>query len=151
MELGDLTHPERVFVDLPGTDRPTILRAMVDRLAAQGVFEDSDAIYQRLWEREELGSTALGSGVAVPHCKMKDLDDVVVAVGVSKRDVDFQSEDGQPVRLIFLVVSPDDKPADHLRSLAAISRWVKQDSNVRELLAAGDPDTMYRLTREPGA
>lgn len=150
MNLGDLTRPELVFVGLPGTDRPTILKAMADRLAESSVFEDSDALYQRLWEREKLGSTAIGSGVAIPHCKMKELDEVVVAIGVSKRDVDFESEDGEPVRLLFLVVSPDDKPADHLRSLAAISKWVKSDSHVEALLKTEDPDEIHRLLKEHG-
>ena len=150
MNLGDLTRPELVFVGLPGTDRPTILKAMADRLAESSVFEDSDALYQRLWEREKLGSTAIGSGVAIPHCKMKELDEVVVAIGVSKRDVDFESEDGEPVRLLFLVVSPEDKPADHLRSLAAISKWVKNDSHVEALLKTEDPGEIYRLLKEYG-
>lgn len=150
MNLGDLTRPELVFVSLPGSDRPTILKAMSDRLAESSVFEDADVLYQRLWEREELGSTAIGSGVAIPHCKMKDLDKVVVAIGVAKREVDFASEDGEPVRLLFLVVSPDDKPADHLRSLAAISKWVKSDSHVKDLLKTTDPEEIYRLLKEQG-
>ena len=150
MELGDLTKPEHVFVDLTGTDRPTVLRGMADRLAASAGFEDSDALYQSLWEREELGSTAIGSGVAVPHCKMKNLDEVVMAVGVSRRDIDFASEDGEPVRLLFLVVSPESKPADHLRSLAAISKWVKNESNVGQLLESRDADEIYRLLSSTG-
>lgn len=150
MNLGDLTKPELIFVDLPGSDRPTILQAMSDRLAKGTVLEDADALYQSLWEREELGSTAIGSGVAIPHCKMKDLDEVIVAVGVSRREVDFASEDGNPVRLLFLVISPEDKPADHLRSLAAISKWVKSDSHVEDLLQTGDADEIYRLLKEQG-
>ena len=150
MILGDLIRPELVFVGLPGSDRPTILKAMSDRLAESSVFEDADVLYQCLWEREELGSTAIGSGVAVPHCKMKDLDGVVVAIGVSKRNVNFESDDGEPVRLLFLVVSPDDKPADHLQSLAAISKWVKSDSHVEDLLKTEDPDEIYRLLKEQG-
>lgn len=150
MNLGDLTKPEHIFVDLPGSDRPTILQAMSDRLAESLVFADADALYQSLWEREELGSTAIGSGVAIPHCKMKDLDEVIVAIGVSRREVEYASEDGKPVRLLFLVVSPEDKPADHLRSLAAISKWVKSDSHVEDLLQTGDPDEIYRLLKEQG-
>ena len=150
MNLGDLTKPELIFVDLPGSDRPTILQAMSDRLTEVHVCEDADDLYRNLWEREELGSTAIGSGVAVPHCKMKDLDEVIVAIGVSRREVDFASEDGNPVRLLFLVISPEDKPADHLRSLAAISKWVKSDSHVEDLLKSGDAGEIYRLLKEQG-
>lgn len=150
MNLGDLTRPDLVFVDLEGSDRPTVLKAMSDRLAKSSVFDDSDALYQRLWEREELGSTGIGSGVAIPHCKMDNLDEVVVAIGISRRDVDFASDDGAPVRVLFLVVSPSDKPADHLRSLAAISKWVKSDSHVEDLLKTEDPDEIYQLLRGTG-
>jgi PTS system nitrogen regulatory IIA component len=150
MNLADFTRPDLVFVDLPGSDRPTILKAMSDRLAESLDVGDPDTLYQRLWEREELGSTGIGSGVAIPHCKMQDLKDVVVAIGVSHRDVDFSSEDGVPVRLLFLVVSPQNKPADHLRSLAAISKWVKSGSHVEDLLQAEDPEEIYRLVQETG-
>ena len=145
MQLGSLTQPDLIFVSLPGSDRPTVLKAMADGLASRAILGDAEALYESLLEREELGSTAIGGGVAIPHCKMKELDEVVVAIGVSRRGVDFAAEDKQAVRLLFLVVSPEDKPADHLQSLSAISKWVKDRSRVEEILELDDPELIYGL------
>ena len=150
LSLGSLTERELVFPDLVGTDRPGVLRSMSDLLAESGVAIDPDRMYKRLVEREELGSTAIGSGVAIPHCKMDNLDRVLVAVGRSPEGVEYESEDGKPVRLFFLVVSPTDQPAAHLRSLAAISKWVKADQHVERLLELEHPEDIWKLLQEEG-
>ena len=143
-----MTEPELIFPNLVGTDRPGILRVLAESMARNGVISDADSMYRRLVEREELGSTAIGGGVAIPHCKMDNLEDVVVAVGLSRDGVEFESEDGSPVRLFFLVVSPSDKPAAHLRSLAAISKWVKADRHVERLLELEEPGQIWALLQE---
>ena len=97
-----------------------------------------------------LGSTAIGSGVAIPHCKMENLRRVEVAIGLSREGVEFESEDGRPVQLFFLVVSPTDSPAAHLRALAAISKWVKADRHVERLLALEEPEEIWQLLKEGG-
>ena len=125
-----------------------MLRALADEMTEAGVVTDSDLMYRRLVEREELGSTAIGNGAAIPHCKMEDLSRVEVAIGLSRNGVDFESEDGEPVRLFFLVVSPTDSPAAHLRSLAAISKWVKADRHVDRLLELQDPEDIWKLLQE---
>lgn len=145
MHLGALTKPALIFVELAGSDRPTVLKAMADGLAARSILPDPDVLYERLLEREELGSTGIGGGVAIPHCKMKDLDEVVVAIGISRRGVDFAADDEKPVRLLFLVVSPEDKPAAHLQSLSAISKWVTSRERVEEILEMDDPEAIYQL------
>jgi len=147
MHLGELTRPELVFLELPGADRPTVLKAMADRLVSATALDDADLLYERLREREQLGSTGVGSGVAIPHCKMKHLDEVLIAIGTSHRGVDFGGEDQQPVRLLFLIVSPEGNPAAHLRSLSAISKWVKNRANVDEILEMDDPQAIYQLLR----
>ena len=124
------------------------MRELVNRVVEAGVVEDADLMYQRLVEREELGSTAIGQGVAIPHCKMERLDRVVMAVGLSRRGVEFESEDGEPVQLFFLIVSPADTPAAHLRSLAAISKWVKADRHVERLLQLEESDDIWTLLKE---
>ncbi len=148
MKLEALTDPQLVFADLPCFDRSTLLRALAERLVQAGRFDDADGLYGKLWEREQLGSTGIGSGVAVPHCKMSGLDRVVVAVAVLPKGVEFGAVDDKPVRLIFLVVSPEDQPAAHLQCLAAISKWIKADDHVARILGAEDPPTIYSLLRE---
>ena len=148
MHLGALTKPDLIFVGLPGSDRSTVLKAMADGLASATVLSDPEAIYERLLEREDLGSTGIGAGVAIPHCKSEELDEVLVAIGISRRGVDFSADDHLPVRLFFLVVSPANKPADHLKSLSAISKWVKNRDRVDEILDMDDPEAIYGLLRE---
>ena len=148
MKLEALTDPKLVFADLRCFDRSTLLRALAERLVQAGRFDDADDLYGKLWEREQLGSTGNGSGVAVPHCKMSGLDRVVVAVALLPKGVEFGAVDDQPVRLIFLVVSPEDQPAAHLQCLAAISKWIKVDDHVARILEVEDPSAIYSLLGE---
>ncbi len=150
MLLSALTRPDLIFVDLPGADGPTVLRAFAERVVEAGVVDDADLLYRRLLEREKLGSTALGHGVAVPHCKIEGLREVVVAVGLFRKGIDFEATDGEPVRLLFLVVSPSASPAAHLQSLAAISRWVRGDHHVERVLALADPQAIFDLLDKQG-
>ena len=105
-------------------------------------------LYERLWEREKLGSTGIGAGVAVPHCKMARLERVVVAVARLRDGVEFDAIDQQPVRLVFLVVSPDDQPAAHLQCLATISKWIKVADHVEQILRLEDPAAICAMLRE---
>ncbi|HEV2845720.1 MAG TPA: PTS sugar transporter subunit IIA [Thermoanaerobaculia bacterium] len=147
MRLGSLTRPELIFPDLPAADRPEVLRAFADRVAQRGLVRDAAELYQKLWEREQLGSTGVGSGIAIPHCKIKGLERGVVAVGIVSAGVDFEAVDGQPVKVFFLVVSPSESPAEHLQVLAAISRWVKSDRHAEKILALRDPQEIYDFLR----
>ena len=96
-------------------------------------------------EREKLCSTGLGSGVAVPHCKLPGLKRLLLAIGISRQGIEFGSSDGQPAKLFFLLVSPAQAPAAHLQALAAISKWVRVDNHVEGLLDASDPNEIYHL------
>lgn len=148
MRLFELTRTDLIFPELDAPDRVTLLRDLARRIVAQGVLSDSDSLFSNLWEREELGSTGIGSGVAVPHCKMNRLNDVILAVALHRRGIDFGASDGLPVHLFFCIVSPKRAPAAHLQCLAAISRWVKSAERVGELLRQNDPTTILRLLAE---
>lgn len=150
MRLDSLTRPELIFPELDATDREQVLRSLAQCLEKSDVVPDAAELYSKLLEREQLGSTGVGSGVAIPHCKLDDLSKVVVAVGIVRGGVSFGAVDTKPVRLFFLVVSPTDAPAVHLQVLAAISRWLKQNSHVSRLLELRDPEAIYRLLKEEG-
>jgi nitrogen PTS system EIIA component len=150
MRLDSLTQPELIFPDLDATDRDTVLRSLADHVAGHEDRVDADDLFDKLVEREQLGSTGVGSGVAIPHCKLKGLSEVVMAVGISREGIDFGAIDTRPVRLFFVVVSPTDAPAAHLQVLAAISRWLKKDSHVNRLLALHDRQQIYDLLEEEG-
>lgn len=145
MRLGALTRPELIFPDLPAADRAEVLRAFAERVAGQGLVKSGEELFQRLWEREQLGSTGIGSGVAIPHCKLQGLARGIVAVGMVPEGVDFGAPDGRPVKVLFLVVSPSASPAEHLQVLAAISRWLRADHHAERILALRDAAQVYHL------
>ena len=133
MNLRQLVDPNLVFTDLEATDRDSVPRALAERLESRGVIRSAGDLFQKLLEREGLGSTAIGRGVAIPHCKLPHLERVVVAVGALPRGVAIESPDREPVRLVFLVVSPENAPAEHLQCLAAISKWLKGERNLERI------------------
>lgn len=143
MFLDFLVDRDLLFPDLPAYDIPTLLRAFARRIVAHGTLEDDDVLYRALMEREKLGSTGIGKGIAVPHCKIAGLDSLVLAVGHVEQAIDFNAVDGAPVRLFFVVVSPESQPAAHLRCLAAISKWIQESGDAERLLELDDPEQMY--------
>jgi PTS system nitrogen regulatory IIA component len=145
---GPLTRPELIFSDLPATDRLAVLRELAERVAATGLVRDAGAVFRALLEREQLGSTGIGNGVAIPHCKLEGLEQGILAVGIARPPVEFGAADGMPVALFFVVLSPDDSPAEHLQTLAWISRWVRADRHVETLLRLGDRGAIYDFLKE---
>lgn len=114
-----------VFPGLASTTVEAALAEMAAGLEGAGVVPDAEDLARRLVEREAMGSTGLGGGLAIPHCKVRDLADVVVSIGISRAGIDFHSVDGQPVTVVFLVLSPAESPALHLQALARISRLIR--------------------------
>jgi mannitol/fructose-specific phosphotransferase system IIA component (Ntr-type) len=133
---------------LTATDREGVLLALAQRIAALGLVQDAGALFEKLWERESLGTTGIGAGVAIPHCKIEGLPRGVVAVGISQPGVDFAAVDSRPVHVLFLVVSPAESPAEHLQVLAAISRWIKGDRHAETLRALGSAEEIHRFLSE---
>ncbi len=150
MRLESLTEPGLIFPALCCSDAADVLRLLARKLVERGWARDAEQLYDKLWQREQLGSTAIGSGVAIPHCKLDGLERVVLAVGVLAEGIDFGAGDDQPVRLFFCIVSPNDSPAAHLQCLAAVSRWVKDGSHVARILELADPQTIYGLFSQDG-
>ena len=151
MHLESLTEPGLIFPALRSPDAASLLRLLAGKLAERGWTEHAGKLYDALWEREQLGSTAIGSGVAIPHCKLDGLDRVVLAVGILAEGIDFGATDEEPVRVFFCIVSPNASPAAHLQCLAAVSRWVKDDTHVERILELEDPQAIYDLFRQDEA
>jgi len=136
-------------MDLRGGHPAEALDDLSRRLAETGAVPSAAALAQALVAREELGSTAVGAGVAIPHAKVKGIKHPVLAVGIAPGGVDFAAADGEPVRLLFVIVSPLDTPAEHLRMLAQISRWLGRGAaRVRALLEAGSREAVAALLKE---
>lgn len=139
--LLDATRPGLIFPGLAGADGAAVLADLSRRLAAElPGGTPAPEIARRFAEREALGSTALGRGLAVPHCKLAGLDRPWLVVGVHREGVDFGAPDGAPVHVFLAVVSPPAAPAAHLKVLAAISRWARDPARIQALAAAATVD-----------
>jgi mannitol/fructose-specific phosphotransferase system IIA component (Ntr-type) len=146
--LQGLVDPRYVFTDLRGPGLEDALGEMARRLAAAGAIRDAQELTHRLVERERLGCTSLGGGVAIPHCKSRDVSDVVLAIGRAPGGVDFCSTDGVPVTLIFLILSPADHPALHLQALARISRMLRRPGVAEGLRRAETREEILEALKE---
>ena len=138
MKFSDFVSVAAIRAELAADEKPAIIRELVESLAAAGAVKpaDVDGIVAAIMKREELGSTGIGRGVAVPHTKHPSVEKLVGTVGVSVDGVDFNSLDGDKVQLFFLLVSPPDRPGDHLRALENISRQLRDDGFCRFLKQA---------------
>lgn len=130
MKLIDFVVPGAVIPSLQVSNKDAAIRAMVDSLVQSGNIKgaDADGIVAAILKREELGSTGIGRGVAVPHTKHVSVDRLIATVAISPTGVDFASLDGEDVFILFLLVSPPDRPGDHLRALENISRHLRNDN-----------------------
>lgn len=139
-----------IMLGLESGEREGVLREMVGFLKKRNRITKEKDLYEKLTQREKLGSTAIGEGVAIPHCKMKGVKDPIVMLGVSKNGVDFHSLDGNPSHLFFLVVSSPDNPSLNLQILAAIAHLVrKANSLLKKVLEAKSiPDTLDIIREE---
>ncbi|HMM14710.1 MAG: PTS IIA-like nitrogen regulatory protein PtsN [Parvibaculum sp.] len=150
MELEDLVSPEGVIAHLKVTSKKQALQELAQRAAAlTGVSERT--VFETLLERERLGSTGVGQGIAIPHGKLSQLTRLHGLFARLDTPVDFDSVDDQPVDLIFLLLAPESAGADHLKALARISRLLRNQAVVEKLRASDDPAALFAILTEPAA
>lgn len=142
-----LADESRVYFRIPGHTREDVLREIAARLATLGLIPDPSELVARLLDRERLGCTGLGGGIAIPHCKLPGISDVVVAVATTAEPIDFGAADGVAVRLIFLVASPAAASAAHLQVLARISRILRTPGVIAELDGASSAPRLLEIIR----
>ncbi len=138
MKLSDFVVREAILVDLQATGKEDAIREIVGSLVQAGSLAEADAegVIRAIMNREELGSTGIGQGVAVPHTRHPKVDKLLGTVALSRKGVDFAALDGEPVDILFLLVSPPNQPGDHLRALENISRHLKDERFVNFLRQA---------------
>src|SRR5438270_8480805 len=138
MRMSDFVVRDAVVVPLAAATKEGVIREMVEGLRAAGQFRGADIedIIRAILKRELLGSTGIGRGVAIPHTKHNSVEKLVGTVAVAPGGVAFESLDGEPVYIFVLLISPQDRPGDHLRALENVSRCLRDDEFVRSLRAA---------------
>ncbi len=145
MQLGEYLDSAAVCADLSARNKNDILAEMVGLLAGAHPGLDRERALRVLRERERLGTTGIGDGVAIPHGKIAGLSRLVLAVGRSREGIDFEALDQRPCHIFFLVLAPEQAAGQHLRLLAHVSRLLKGEDFKNALLAAPDADSLLKL------
>jgi len=148
MSLADLIRPEVVKVPLVGKTKNEVIRELVQVLLDAGRITELESVYDALLTREALGSTGLEQGVAVPHATTRAVRRLTAAIGIAPQGVDFQSADGQPSKLFFLLLAPPDQSGPHIQALAEIARLAQSPTFLRLLSGAGSAREVAELIRE---
>jgi PTS system fructose-specific IIA component/PTS system nitrogen regulatory IIA component len=150
MKLMDFVVPNAIVIDMQVTNKEGAIRGLVAALKSAGTVpaESEESIIAAILKREELGSTGIGNGVAVPHTKHVSVNKLVAAIALTREGVDFQSLDGGQVHILFLLVSPPDRPGDHLRGLENISRHLRNQNFCNFLRQAKTQNDVITLLNE---
>ncbi len=150
MKLLDFVIREAIIVDLEASGKEAAIREMVGSLHRAGRLanDDMESVIRLILGREELGSTGIGQGVAVPHTRHPTLQRLIGTVALSRRGVDFAALDGEPVDIFFLLVSPHNQPGAHLRALENISRHLKDERFVSFLRQAKSREGVVEILEE---
>uniref|UniRef100_UPI00059ED16B PTS sugar transporter subunit IIA n=1 Tax=Geotalea uraniireducens TaxID=351604 RepID=UPI00059ED16B len=148
MNIIGFLQPEDIIPDLTSDQKDQVLAELAAKVEERNPGLNRAELCKILQERERLGSTGIGDGVAIPHGKVKNAKELVLVFGRSLAGVDFNSLDGRPAQLFFLLVAPDEAVGIHLKMLARISRILKDPATRKRLLDAADAAAIYNVIRE---
>jgi PTS system nitrogen regulatory IIA component len=150
MEIADLLSPDAVLAHVKATTKKQVLQEMAHKAAMLTQLPER-RIFETLIEREKLGSTGMGQGIAIPHGRVAGVEKMTGLFAQLDHPVDFDSMDDQPVDLVFLLLAPEGAGADHLKALARVSRLLRNQPICEKLRAAPQAATLYALLTEPTA
>lgn len=147
MKIVDFLKPEFVIENLTSQSKLDVLMEFSQRLEKISGFK-AEKVFNILTEREKLGSTGIGEGVAIPHGKLRDIPELLCYFGRSHSGVEFDAIDGKPVHLFFLLLAPENSAGTHLKALAKISKIIKDPIFRKQLLEAKDAEEIYQFIKE---
>ncbi len=148
MLLTQILQPSCVLAPLKGTDKIAVITELVDLLDAADQIADRDVVLDAVIVREETRSTGIGSGIAIPHGKCAGTKELVMALGIAAKPIDFDSIDTKPVSIVVLIASPIDRTGPHIQALARISRLMLDEQFRTKLQNATSPEEAYALISE---
>lgn len=150
MKLTEIVHTNAIVPQLQAKERDDAIRELVAALVASGATEEEAApgLIEKLLDRERKGSTGFGRGVAVPHVKHRSVNAIRAAIGISQQGIDFNALDKQPVYTIFLLLSPEDRPEEHLQAMETIFKNLSKDTFRRFLRQSTSTDAVVSLLDE---
>jgi PTS system nitrogen regulatory IIA component len=147
MDLSDLVKPDAILSSLKANSKKQALQALAEKAAALTGLEERE-IFETLGQREKLGSTGVGGGIAIPHGKLARLDRIFGLFARAPKPIDFEALDEQPVDLIFLLLAPEGAGADHLKALARVARLFREPGVAAKLRASADKSALFAVLTE---
>ena len=148
MELGDLITLDAIIPKLAAKTKKQVLQDLADKAAALTGIDGRD-ILEALLQRERVGSTAVGRGIAIPHGRLAGLERILSLFARLEQPVEFEAPDEEPVDLIFVLLAPEHAGADHLKALARVSRLLREPQTIERLRSSHDRATFYSILTEP--
>lgn len=148
MKIMDILNKDCIIPELRSKNKKEVLEELTGALLSSKANLDKEALVAVLLERERLGSTGIGDGIAIPHGKIQDLDELVLSFGRSTEGIEFDSMDGRPTHLFFLLIAPENSAGIHLRALAKISRLLKSGQFRQRLLEAENSEALFQVIQE---
>lgn len=145
MKISDVLEVDLISNKIAGTDKEEVLNNMIELVSKSSKVRDKEKIRDAIFNRERIMSTGVGKGFAIPHGKTDGITDMVAAFGITENEIDFESLDGEPVRLIFLLVGKENLVGPHLKLLSRISRLLNKDDFRAKLLNAASPQEIFNL------
>jgi PTS system nitrogen regulatory IIA component len=145
MKITEMLRQEFILGELEGKGKKEALTELSGVFKTPGINLDSGEMLKVLLEREKLGSTGIGEGIAIPHGKMAGLKEMVISFGRSRKGVDFETLDGRPAHLFFLLMAPENSSGLHLKVLAKISKMLKDNAFRKNLMEAESRDDLFRI------
>jgi len=147
MKILDVLQKEAILPDLTSRDKKGVIEELVSPVTRIADVNQEDLV-RVLMDRERLGSTGIGGGIGIPHGKLRGLESLVLSFGLSRKGVDFESMDGRPTHIFFLLITPENSTGLHLKLLARISKILKNDLFKAKLLKAADRDEIFDAIKE---
>ena len=138
--------PERIMILTP-SDKPTALKTLITRLAETGAVDDRDELERGVFEREQIMSTSIGLGVAVPHARLEGVQEISMAIGVCPEGIDFDAFDGRLIQIIILISAPAGTQREYLSILAKIALLLKNQTFRENIITAGSPKEIFRIIK----
>lgn len=145
MILTQILQPDCIKVPVEGRDKEAVITELVDLLNAKGLLLDRDTVLGAVLIRERIQSTGTGAGIAIPHGKSNAVRELVMAIGIAHEPIEFDSIDGKPVTILFLLVSPANQTGPHIQALATISKLMLNEEFRQELERVTCSDEVYDL------
>ena len=146
-KIADYICLETINLDLKSKNKNSVIRKLYDNIKSAGKIKDEALGYKDVCLREEMGSTGIGKGVALPHAKTKAVDEVVLTLGISKEGVEYGSVDEESVKILFMFLCPEEKTQEYLKVLARISRWIREESFRERLLKAKSKEEIMEIIK----